>query len=449
MANPKHNRSLKAFSAASTTVLLSLLVLSTYTLKELRPSLEQIVQQNVKRDMLRFASSPFFKKVQQCSTSYFQEVLPQGFALQTHTVTTQDGYILSLYRIQKGPTFQTGLPVVFLQHGINDSGQCWFENSESLALGSMLVNAGFDVFVGNSRGSKFSRSHKSLDPQKTTFWEFSFMQMGQYDVPANLEAIRTITGVNKVAYVGHSQGTTQLFAALSDPVTRPFVAPYLTSFHALAPVVYFKNNEVPIINLVKWIEDEIQKVVNKFGINYFELGSCVFDEKTIEKWDKRCGRTPLLCYDKLFFSDKYMNPINWKHFGYKVEFSPAGTSTDSLLHYAQLLKGPKDIPVFQKFDYGSAKLNIDHYGQDKPPAYDLSLIQEKVRLWHGTGDRFADLKDVALLEKALVNAQLETHLIDRWGHIAFIMAKNANEIYGQLVQELIQETKEQTFDGNF
>lgn len=40
--------------------------------------------------------------------------------------------------------------------------------------------------------------------------------MGKYDVPANIDYIINETGFSKVAYVGHSQGTTQMFAALAD-----------------------------------------------------------------------------------------------------------------------------------------------------------------------------------------------------------------------------------------
>ena len=44
--------------------------------------------------------------------------------------------------------------------------------------------------------------------------------------------------------------------------------------------------------------------------------------------------------------------------GYADELSPGGISTDSIVHFAQLLKGPKSDLIFEKFDYGSEKENI-------------------------------------------------------------------------------------------
>jgi pimeloyl-ACP methyl ester carboxylesterase len=160
------------------------------------------------------------------------------YPVETHKITTEDGYILTVFRIQKkGTKIVNGKPPVFLQHGINDTAFFAFVNDRSKAIGPMLADNGFDVWIGNSRGNVFSRAHTTLDIHKKEFWEYSFMQMGQYDVPANLKYIHYKTG-QKVIYIGHSQGTSQMFAALGDSAVRPKVVPYLDRFYALAPVVY-------------------------------------------------------------------------------------------------------------------------------------------------------------------------------------------------------------------
>jgi hypothetical protein len=45
-----------------------------------------------------------------------------------------------------------------------------------------FADAGFDVWLNNTRGNRFSRDHKYLDPDcDEEFWDFSFHDMGKYD----------------------------------------------------------------------------------------------------------------------------------------------------------------------------------------------------------------------------------------------------------------------------
>ena len=55
----------------------------------------------------------------------------------------------------------------------------------------MAVNQGYDVWLGNSRGNRYSTGHLTLDPIKDAeeYWDFDFVEMGLYDVPANVDYI--------------------------------------------------------------------------------------------------------------------------------------------------------------------------------------------------------------------------------------------------------------------
>lgn len=37
----------------------------------------------------------------------------------------------------------------------------------------MLAKKGYDVWLGNARGNTYSRKHKSLDPEKRPFWDWT------------------------------------------------------------------------------------------------------------------------------------------------------------------------------------------------------------------------------------------------------------------------------------
>ena len=85
--------------------------------------------------------------------------------------------------------------------------------------GFVLANEGYDVWFGNSRGNRNSRSHVSLNisipEEKAEFYDYSWKEMGDYDAPAQIDLVRNMTGLEKITYIGHNMGNTQMFYALS------------------------------------------------------------------------------------------------------------------------------------------------------------------------------------------------------------------------------------------
>lgn len=80
----------------------------------------------------------------------------------------------------------------------------------------LLVDAGYDVWIGNNRGTMYSWDHETLSSKDDNdYWMFTWADMGLYDDVANIKMIKEQTGVEKIFYVGYSQGTIQMFYGLA------------------------------------------------------------------------------------------------------------------------------------------------------------------------------------------------------------------------------------------
>lgn len=70
----------------------------------------------------------------------------------------------------------------------------------------LLADAGYDVWMGNARGTDMSRDHISLSADKPTYWDYSWQDIGQKDLPAFIDYVLRETKAPKLDYVGFSLG---------------------------------------------------------------------------------------------------------------------------------------------------------------------------------------------------------------------------------------------------
>lgn len=61
----------------------------------------------------------------------------EGYPSETHTITTEDGYILNVHRIPNGREGQRNGKVVLLEHGFEDSSACWVLMGPGNSLGNI------------------------------------------------------------------------------------------------------------------------------------------------------------------------------------------------------------------------------------------------------------------------------------------------------------------------
>ncbi|XP_033209290.1 lipase 3-like isoform X2 [Belonocnema kinseyi] len=355
-----------------------------------------------------------------------------GYNPETHVVATYDKYILEMHRITgpKNNSNPKGKPTVFLMHGLLLSSNDWIIAGPRKAFGYILAEAGYDVWMGNARGTFYSRKHLNSSISKKSYWSFSWHEIGTRDLPAMIDYILEKTGHKKIFYVGHSQGSTSFFVMASE---LPKYNEKIISMNALAPIAFCKNLKSPLARILDLASNEIEVLTKLIGIYEFPPTN-LFLVKIISKVCDETSFIQPLCVNLLFilcgFSPSQMNltwlPIELAHL-------PAGASLKQFAHYAQLIKSNK----FRKFDYGLTG-NLKKYGKLFPPDYNLSKITTRVALHYSDNDYFAATSDVARLYRQLRNPIGKIRVPDHtFNHVDFMWGIDANTLIYEKIMRIM------------
>mmetsp|Transcript_36079 Transcript_36079/g.55400 ORF Transcript_36079/g.55400 Transcript_36079/m.55400 type:complete len:138 (+) Transcript_36079:577-990(+) len=133
-----------------------------------------------------------------------------------------------------------GAPVVFLMHGLLCSADTWIAHYPEYAPAFVLAREGYDVWLGNVRGSTHSRKHKVLDPDfDNRYWNYSLEEISRYDLPASIDLALLVSGVDNLTYIGHSQGATIMLVGLVE--REEWFLERVNFFIALGPIARMEN----------------------------------------------------------------------------------------------------------------------------------------------------------------------------------------------------------------
>ncbi len=138
-------------------------------------------------------------------------------------------------------------------------------NGASLAY--LLVDNGYDVWLGNARGNGFSQAHKTLNIASHDFWQFSFHEIGVYDIPAMIDYALDKANRTSLTYCGFSQGTTSFLILLS---TRPEYNLKITTAHLMAPVGFMRYSTLVPKPVVAIIDDLMVEPIDFFITKEFK-----------------------------------------------------------------------------------------------------------------------------------------------------------------------------------
>ncbi|OAY78387.1 triacylglycerol lipase 1 isoform X1 [Ananas comosus] len=351
-----------------------------------------------------------------------QLLLPLGYPCSEHTVETKDGFLLSVQRIPHGKNAleEKPGPPVFLQHGLFQGGDTWFINPVEESLGYILADNGFDVWIGNVRGTHWSHGHTTLSVHDKEFWNWSWEELAQYDLMAMISYIYSITHT-KIFYVGHSQGTIMGLAAF----TRPDIVKMIDSAALLCPISYLDHVSATFV--LRAVGLHLDQMLMTMGIHQLNFRS----EMGIQILDSLCDDGHVDCGNMLSSITGDNCCFNASRVDYYLKYEPHPSSTKNLNHLFQMIRKG----TFAKYDYGWFG-NLKRYGNLHPPSFNLKDIPESLPLWMGYGgsDALADAIDIQRTIKEL-GSEPELLYLDNYGHIDFIMSVRAkDDVYGDLIR---------------
>lgn len=357
-----------------------------------------------------------------------------GYPVEEHFVTTADGYIVNLHRIPYGKDgVSENRPAVLVMHGVSSSSADFIIAGPDKALGYVLADAGYDVWLGNSRGNRYSRNHTYLSPDtdKKKFWDFSFHQLAVFDLPAMIDHITATTAQEKIFYVGHSQGTTIFYVLCSE---KPEYNDRFRAHFSLSPVVYMHNLDSVPFQTMSWYHKQLEYFVNLYGA--YEYGNV--NDPSHAASQQYCNSTNVIhqeyCKTLIFMNSGYNeDQFNYTLLPITMGHTPAGISMFQVIHFFQECRSDH----FRQYDYGLTE-NMVVYGQANPPDYNLANVVAPVYLFYSKNDYLSNEKDVLRLNSELPNVKALMLMSDPlWTHLDYLWGIDAKTIVYQPLIDLM------------
>ena len=355
------------------------------------------------------------------STYYKTFIKNNGYKLEEHEITTNDGYILSLWHLL--PKTKTE-KVAYFQHGLADTAWCFFQLGQK-SLPFLLMKEGFDVWLGNSRGNIFSTKHKTKDPKdkKSGFYDFTMDDKIKYDLPSTIKYIKLKTGGKKMSYIAHSQGSTLFFMLyMSNPSLVESSFDHFTSIGTVPNIAHATFAPIKLLDKIYGILKVLKTVQGFTTLSHAQ-------RLTVSNF---CKLYSFSC--KGFFETgaciKPTGRVNYKKVFNYLYYYPGGTSKLNLLHWSQ-------IHTEKRLVY----YNPNYKTEKKAKPYNINILKKwkiKSLLARTDSDTFSSFQDVTELYNLVENKSYMKLLdIKNYGHLDVLAADSAyKDIYLPIVKFL-------------
>ncbi|EMG51099.1 TGL1 Sterol esterase TGL1 [Candida maltosa Xu316] len=346
-----------------------------------------------------------------------------GYEIETRIVKTEDDYLLTIHRI-RGKDRPSNGKVVYLHHGLLMCSEIWVTMIDKYQnLPFILYDLGYDVWLGNNRGNKYSQKHLHYDLNSIKYWDFSIDEFALFDIPNTIDYILKETGNQKLTYIGFSQGSAQAFASVSvnsdltDKIDQLIAISPATTPHGL----YSKVLDI----LLKSSPNVVFLLFSRRVL----MPSCLL-------WE-RIMYPPL--YDSMIDISNYLL-FNWK--------SKNITKLQKLSSYAHLYSTTSVKCVVHWFQVMSSK-NFQMYHDSNssfsglnPISYPLKNIKVPIHLIYGTTD---SLVDIEVMKNQLPKNTTTTYPVHNHEHLDNLWGDDVYEAVFKPVLNLLGEDVDRVY----
>ncbi|CAK7897221.1 sterol esterase Tgl1p [[Candida] anglica] len=347
-----------------------------------------------------------------------------GYNIESHIVKTTDNYLLTLHHLVRP---ESHIPrngkVIYLHHGLLMSSDIWVTMLERhLNLPYLLHDLGYDVWLGNNRGNKYSQKHLFYKTNSEKFWDFSLDEFALFDIPNTVDYILNSTSSKQLTYIGFSQGSAQCFASMS---VNPELKDKIDQVIAISPATTPHGLYSKLLDILLKASPSLVYLIFSRRVLL----------PSVLLW-QRLMYPPL--FDSLIDASNYFL-FNWKSLNiqkmqkiasYAHLYSP--TSVKCVVHWFQVISSKK----FQMFQ------DSDSMSGSNPIYYPLKNIKTPIHIIYGDSD---SLVDIDVMKSQLPSDSTTVHRVHGHEHLDNIWGHDAKE---EVFEHVIQYLGETSFNAS-
>ncbi|XP_076254978.1 lipase 3-like [Rhynchophorus ferrugineus] len=356
--------------------------------------------------------------------NFIQRVKRHGYSVEVHQVTTEDNYILCIYRIpygiHKSSRSSGNKSAVLFVHGMGGSPNNWILFGARDSFAYYVADRGFDVWVMATRGVEvpLPKMHKKYnwidDPD---YWDYSLHDIGIYDLPAVIDYITEYTKQEKIFFIGHSAACPEFFIMMSEkPQYNRKIK--ISALYSSSPIL--NKIDYPVVIATTSVIDIMKGVVKYLDMKeFFPQFRIINDMSKVmclyKSYVKACRHVAdsIGSHKSRLLEDELIPLIASESLG--------RLSSRQVFQFLDNVK----YGEFRKFNYGP-KINKKLYGYTIPPKYNLSNCRAAVAFFYGPKDSFCVKEDLYQSMSELPNVILDYEVpYSEFTHTDLLFGRNS------------------------